>query len=184
MAGSGQGTPISIVTSFVVEDGTGKADANSYVSVAEADTYHANVTQSSDWSAASGSDKENALIVATEYLDAEYQGRWRGGRGSATQALAWPRASVEDDDGFLLSPIEVPQKLKDACAWLALRVVLGDELLGVVTEPGSVTSESFTVGPVTESKTYAGGRPHGYQYPKVEGLLRELLESASRVYRG
>ena len=184
MAGSGQGTPISIVTSFVVEDGSGKTDANSYVSVADADTYHSNVTQSSDWSAASGSDKENALIVATEYLDAEYQGRWRGLRGSSTQALAWPRASVEDDDGFLLSPIEVPQKLKDACAWLALRVVLGDELLGVVTEPGSVTSESFTVGPITESKTYASGRPHGYQYPKVEGLLRELLESASRVYRG
>jgi len=149
--------------------------------VEDADTYHANVTRSTDWSSASQTEKENGLIVATQYLDIQYQGRWRGYKSTQSQSLAWPRYSVEDDDGYWLDSSSLPQKLKDACAELALRVVLGDDLLGVVTEPGEVTSESVTVGPISTSKTYAGGKPHGYQYPKIRALLRGLIEPGGIV---
>lgn len=176
MSGSGTGTPISVSASFVVEDGAGLSTANSYLSVADADTYHANVTQSSDWTAATQAARENGLIVATQYLDIHYQGKWRGYKSTQSQSLAWPRYSVEDDDGYYLNSASLPQRLKDACAELALRVVLGDNLLGVVTEPGEVTSESVTVGPISTSKTYAGGKPHGYQYPKIRALLKGLIE--------
>ena len=184
MSGSGTGTPISVVSSFVVEDGTGLSTANSYLSVANADTYHSNVTRSDDWSGATVAVKQNALIVATQYLDIRYQGRWRGYRASGTQALAWPRASVEDDDGYVLDSTALPQKLKDACAELALRVVLGDDLLGTVTETGEVVSESVTVGPISESKSYAGGKPYGYEYPKLDALVRGLIAAGNTVIRG
>jgi len=184
MSGSGTGTPISVLASFVAEDGTGLSNANSYLSVADADTYHANVTQSGEWTAATQAARENGLIVATQYLENKYRGRWRGRKKLWSQALAWPRYGAVDDDGYAIDSEAVPQELQAACAELALRVVLGDNLLGVVTEPGEVTSESVSVGPVTESKTYAGGKPHGYQYPKVEALLRAVTQAGGRVIRG
>jgi len=184
MPGEGEGDPIVIPDSFVVEDGTGKSTATSYLAIADADTYHANITLSSDWSDATDSVKANALMVATQYLDAKYQGKWRGYRADADQALAWPRCSVEDDDGYAIDSDTVPPKLEDACAEVALRVVLGDDLLGVVTEPGEVTSETIKVGPISESKTYSTGRVYGYEYPRITALARGLIESSSRVYRG
>ncbi|HNY80769.1 MAG TPA: hypothetical protein PKO46_21015 [Sedimentisphaerales bacterium] len=184
MGGSGTGTPTSSSPSFVVEDGTGLSTANSYLSVADADTYHASVTQSSDWTAATQAAKENGLIVATQYLDIRFQGRWRGYRNTRSQALAWPRYSVEDDDGYVLDATALPQKLKDACAEMALRVVLGDHLLGAVTEPGEVVSESVSVGPISESKSYAGGKPYGYEYPKLDAMVRGLIEAGGSIIRG
>lgn len=184
MSGGGSGTPIPASPTFVVEDGTGKTNANSYLSVSDADTYHSNVTQSAAWAGAALATKQSALIVATQYLDARYGGIWRGYRANELQALAWPRYCGEDDDGYAIDDDSLPQKLKDACAELALRVVLGDALLGVVTSPGVVASESKSVGPVSRTTTYVGGRPHGYQYPKVDALLRSLVAPSGRVIRG
>jgi hypothetical protein len=184
MGGSGTGTPLSIVTSFVVEDGSGKSTANSYLSVGDADTYHTNYTQSAAWAAAVEATKQRALILASQYLDAKYHGRWRGVRAHQGQAMDWPRSAVEDDDGYYLSATALPQKLQDACAELALRVVSGDDLLGTVTDPGQVVAESVTLGPIAESKTYAGGKPAHAQYPRVDGLLKALLGPAGVISRG
>jgi len=185
MSGSGTGTPISEAVTFTVEDGSGLSTANSYVSVADADTYHATYTGSTDWSGAENATKERALIAATQYLDIEHEGRWRGVKDSSTQSLAWPRCDAEDSDGYLIDSDALPQKLKDACCELALRVVLGDDLLGVVTEPGDVASESVTVGPISTAVEYVNGRPDvGNSYPRVESLLKSLLQETGRVYRG
>ncbi|HSW46500.1 MAG TPA: DnaT-like ssDNA-binding protein [Phycisphaerae bacterium] len=184
MGGSGTGTPWGGSAVLVVEDGTGLATANSYASVVAADTYHTAVTRSTDWSLAALSVKENALIVATQYLDIEYEGRWRGRKASSTQALSWPRVGGVDNDSYAIEWNAVPENLKRACAELALRVVLGDELLGVVAQPGDVASESKSLGPLSKSVTYVAGRPAGgKQYPKVESLLKPLLEVSGRVYR-
>ena len=170
---------------LVVETGAGLANANSYVSVADADTYHATYTGSTDWSGAANATKERALISATQYLDIEHEGRWRGVKGSSTQSLSWPRANAVDYDGYTVDSDIVPQKLKDACCELALRVVLGDDLLGVVTEPGDVASESVTVGPISTAVEYVNGRPDiGNSYPRVEALLKSLVHESGRVYRG
>jgi hypothetical protein len=181
---SGTITPISNPVALVAEDGTGKSNANSYLSVAGANTYHATFTGSTDWAAATASTKELALIRATQYVDARFHGQWRGFRANEGQSLVWPRFCAEDDDGYAIDDGSVPQKLAHAVAELALRVVLGDDLLGVVAEPGTIASESSSVGPLSESVTYLGGKPHGYQYPRVEALLRGLLLGSDRVVRG
>ena len=56
---------------LVVEDGTGLADANSYIASADADTYWANRANAA-WAALDDDAKAAALIQATQYLDARY----------------------------------------------------------------------------------------------------------------
>ncbi|WP_434033588.1 DnaT-like ssDNA-binding protein [Cupriavidus sp. a3] len=141
---------------LVVEDSTGKPDANSYVSVAEADSYHGD-RGNANWSAATT--KEAALINATSYVDSLY--RFQGLRASDTQALEWPRAGVTG----------IPKRLKDAVCELALRALSGPLAADVAPEQVIET----TVGPITKKYAAAplnGGRK---RYPLVDGMLRPLL---------
>jgi len=169
---------------LIVEDGSAKSDAESYISVADADTYHTSYTGSADWSGASEAAREIALRKATLYLDLRCQGKWLGARYTEDQALAWPRMNVPDQDGFLYAVDEIPVALKRATAEAALRVIAGDDLLGVITEPGTVEGESVKVGPVTETINYVGGKPSSYVYPKIEALIQGLIDDCSTVSRG
>jgi hypothetical protein len=121
---------------LVVEDGTGKADAESYVSVADTDTYFSdrNITT---WT---GTDavKEAALRKATEYLDATYS--WAGsGVVETTQALGMPRKDLYDNEARDISET-VPTGLKRATMELAL-ASLSAELLPNQTNSDYVKKE-------------------------------------------
>jgi hypothetical protein len=122
-----------------VEDGTAKANAESYISVADTDSYHS-LRGNTAWTGAEGV-KEAALRKATDYMLQVYRLRWRGTRVTGTQSLDWPRNWVERDDyayvtmngaatigGFQYYPAdEVPVEVQRACAELALKA-LSDEL--------------------------------------------------------
>jgi hypothetical protein len=120
---------------LIVEDGTGLANAESYISVVDATAYHA-ARGNADWAAlASDTVREQLLRKATDYMQQEYRTRWKGVRVLSTQALDWPRAYVVRDDisytngqgyvlidGFYYYPSdEVPIEVARACAELALR---------------------------------------------------------------
>lgn len=77
-----------------VEDGTGKPDANSYVTVEDADAYHS-AHLNEGWFVEEPSKKEAALIRATGFIDTTYRARFPGypSRGRA-QALEWPRLNA------------------------------------------------------------------------------------------
>ncbi len=190
MVGSGTGDPITASASFVVEDGTGKTDANSYCSVADADTYHATYTGSTDWSGATQAAKERALVQATQYLDGKYGNRWRGYRAhgypddSTDQALDWPRVLGYDADGWPYDDDTLPTRLQQATAEMALRFVLGDDPFAAVTEQENLSAESVTVGPVSESKTYRGAKGYGNVYPKIDALVAPLISPGGAVIRG
>jgi hypothetical protein len=118
---------------LVVEDGTALSTAESYISVADADSYHS-LRGNTDWAALTTGAKEAALRKATDYMIQVYRMRWEGTRVSSTQALDWPRNWVEMDDfaavtvngaqtlgGFYYYPSdEVPIEVARACAELAL----------------------------------------------------------------
>ena len=101
---------------LIVEDGTGKADAEAYCTVAFADAYFAarNVT---NWDG-STAHKEGLLRLATDYMAAHYQ--WKGMRVTSTQALDWPRTEVWAY-GFPVAADTVPIAVQKACAELAHR---------------------------------------------------------------
>lgn len=91
---------------------------DSYVSVADADTYWLD-RNNSVWAAAATEDKEKALRFATEYIDGSYDGRWIGEHpGAASQVLAWPRNGAVDSEGRSVTGI--PQRAADATSRLAL----------------------------------------------------------------
>lgn len=168
---------------LIVEDGTGLSTAESYASVATCDAYHAIRGAPSAWTASTTGDKEVALRKATEHLEQTYASRWRGTRTKLAQALAWPRVSAYDDDGYLFSAL--PTVLVNATCELALRYQQATgELVPDLTESGVIQSESVKVGPIEESKVYAGGRVQGPSYPFVDRMVARLISSGRIAERG
>lgn len=169
--------------SLIVEDGTGKTDAESYISVADADTYHSNHGNPATWSGASTGTKETALREATDYVDRFYGAVWVGTRKTTTQRLYWPRYDAWVDDVLLDSTI-LPRPLKEAVAELALRHISEGSagLMPDISEPGVIASESVSVGPVSESKSYAGGKSQVKDFRKVRLLVGPLI-GAGRLMR-
>lgn len=126
----------------------GAANANSYVTLAEAQTYHDLNLGSDAWFEAEEGDQIRALIKAARRLQQE---TWLGSRVDSTQALAWPRAGVAkidavvgwggvgwDYSGWSTSgdwreqylPDEIPQQVKDAQCELALAYLNGAQSTG------------------------------------------------------
>jgi hypothetical protein len=103
-----------------VEDGTGKANADAFVSVEDCDTYCTNRGLSA-WTDAPDSPpeiKEAAIRRATSYLSNAF--RWQGSRTNGrAQALAWPRDGVVDGEGEDIATDEVPREVVDACCEIA-----------------------------------------------------------------
>lgn len=157
---------------FVVEDGTGKSDATSYISVADADSYWADRGTPTEWTAATATDKEQALVKATDYIDAHY--RWISGTiGSTDQALAWPRDNAVDRHGRYFDSDEVPGEIEAAVCELAQKVLEGDTLITDVED--RVTREK--VGPI-ETEYADGGSTGQTSYSFVDQILAGLVGSS------
>lgn len=138
---------------FTVETGSVVANANALVSVADADQIIANYGDSSDWSGASQADKENAIREATRYLNLHYI--WYGYKVDEDQTCQWPRYSMYDEDGNSVSWEIVPERVKEACAHLALQVIDGDTLLEDFQNESKVKRTKDVIGPITEEREYA-----------------------------
>ena len=103
---------------LVVEDGTGRSDANSFVTLAFAQAYweaHGeNVTGYTDLQ------EEQALVRASQYLSVSFH--WKGikkrGRNNdaGEQALVWPRYGVHDREGAYVPDDSLPHELQEATA--------------------------------------------------------------------
>lgn len=145
---------------LIVEDGTGVTGAESYISVAAADTYFTN-RGNATWAALATDDKEAALRKATDYMEGRY--RWRGERVADGQALSWPRDCVYAF-GYLVDSNVVPERVQRACAELAVRAS-ADDLSPDLT--AQVKQE--IVGPI--SVTYADGARQATSYKAVDAML-------------
>jgi len=151
---------------IVIEDGTGLADAVSYVSSADADIYHA-ARGNSTWTGTTAA-KEAALVRATQALDGRY--RWPGVLYSDTQALDWPRTDAYDVDG---NEIEgVPQGVIDAACEAALVELIEPDALSPSVETG-VRREK--VGGIEAE--YFGTQRTGYT--KIAHCLRRIIRSSA-----
>lgn len=171
-----------MVATFTVEDGTGVAGANSYLSIADADQYHFDIgTAATSWDDLTDAQKQQALRNATRYLDNQYGRRWKGSRTDRVNVLDWPRAFVIDTDGFTVESNVVPQGLKDACAEAALRDLDTTQnptgLTPDLTNEGTITykrEEAFEVG--EEETHYQGGLNQYVTFTVIDDLLHDLVE--------
>lgn len=106
---------------LVVEDGTGMANADSYVSLADAESYFAAMPPSvtTAWtSLATDAEKENLLRYATRVLD--QKARFKGARTVKTSSLRWPRTGAIDCDGVLVGSNVLPRPIVSAVCEIAL----------------------------------------------------------------
>jgi hypothetical protein len=105
-----------------VEDGSGKTDANSYVSVADATAILALDPHVTNWPAALTADQKSQYVIkATALIDAHFD--FRGRRVWKEQALAWPRSGAQDNDGVEILENEMPAVLAKAAATLASLII-------------------------------------------------------------
>lgn len=105
---------------LIVEDGSGKSDAESFISVENASAYHT-ARGNAAWAAlANDTVREQCLRKATDYMEQVYRSRWQGYRVTEEQALSWPRSDVYVD-GYAIASDIVPAQVANACAELALR---------------------------------------------------------------
>ena len=135
----------------------GAANANSYLTLAEAQTYFDSRLFSDAWT--NSPDQNVALVMATRILDAlaqpfktlmpEQNGvpayyrvrrQWTGTRSTSTQALAWPRTNMVDANGNIIDSSVVPQDLKNATAELAMQLSSTDRTLDNDVITGGITA--------------------------------------------
>ncbi len=166
---------------LTVETGAGLSNADSYLSIADADTYCSGHGLTA-WADATEAAKEIALRSATQYIDSKYRGCWKGVRANEDQALAWPRASVVDSDGYVIDSESLPENLKDATAEGAYRA-LSESLFPDIDNNGSIKSEAVTVGPIEEKIEYQGGKGLYKSYGIIAALLRDFVYSSNRAER-
>lgn len=124
----------------------GAANANSYVTLAEAQTIIDGFVEDADitaWAAATTDQKNRALFTATQRLDRE---RFLGARATDTQALQWPRTGVRKPDTYIntyavgfpfrittdyFTDTEIPQQIQYAQVVLAVFLHNNADALGL-----------------------------------------------------
>lgn len=167
---------------IVVEDGTGKSNAESYCTVAEATAYFSNIGNVAWAALASDAIREQSLRKATYFMLGRYRSRWAGYRKTIVQALDWPRSIMPIKDAPVLyggsasyyDDSSVPQVVKDACASLALRATSASLLADQ-----SRTKKSVTIGPITTVYDDVAGQ--ATIYAEIDAMLAPFLKSGGNV---
>lgn len=170
---------------FIVQTNYGDAaGANAYLTVAEFKAYHDDRGQA--YGSVTDSAIEQAIVKATSYLDGRFSfvGTKSYGR---PQSTAWPRTNAVDVDGDTV--FGVPQEVKNACAEYALRALTAPLAPDPLRDSSGATvvSRSETLGPLSESYTFAaGGSFRMPKYPAGDNWLRKsgLLEAGGETVRG
>ena len=147
---------------------------NSYVSVTDADEYHS-LRGNSGWTELSNTEKEQALVKATSWLNSALANKWKGRSADYEQSLPWPREGVYDEDDYYVDGNIIPQAIKDATSEVAKKIAVDGEDLFSGEERG-VASES--VGPISVSYT-GGSRTTKQNY--ILGMIRGLIKGQASV---
>lgn len=158
---------------MVVEDGTGLVDANSYISVEEADAYHLSYGNTG-WDGVE--DKELLLRLASRDLDIIYGARFASTPLTGTQGLYWPRKSFTAGNGFSISGS--PAQLRAATAELAL-IEKGGSVLAPDDFAGNISKSTKKVGDLEKSIEYFGPNPSATsnRLHRVTAILRPLFDA-------
>jgi hypothetical protein len=105
----------------------GGENANSYTTVAFADTYLLEERLgASDWEDLTMANKQAALMSATRVLEIKH---YQGYKTDNEQALKFPRTGIADEDGDLYDPGTIPDRVQQACCELAFALSQNPDLL-------------------------------------------------------
>lgn len=135
----------------------GASDANSYATTSQADAVYSD-RGNTEWSALVVSQKEIALIKATDYIDAYYT--FKSVKSTDTQALQNPRYGEEGIDPAIVK----------ACILLAVHMTVENPNTSQ-DRPVDVIEEKLD-GVASEKKEYS--KRSFDPYPLITGILKDV----------
>jgi len=157
----------------------GGASANSFLTLAEAQTYMDSRLNESAWESATTDNQNRALVEATRALNVL---PWKGSNVDTTQALNWPRQwAINPDVVFFAwsyyATNEIPQRVKDATAELALQFIKAGTTDVAALDPNLGVIEK-TVDVIT-TRWQPWQKPSGLaRFPSVMRFIKPLLEGS------
>ncbi len=163
---------------LIVEDGSGLANAESYVSVSDCAAYA--TARDLAFATTPAEKAEAALRRATAYIDNTYRTRFPGQRKKfRLQALEWPRVGVVDMNGFPVTSDEVPVEVVRATCEAAVRELASPGSLNPDVTPGKVKKRAKVGEIEVEYAVGAGGAASQQPIsPVIDGVLAALIGMA------
>lgn len=157
---------------LIVEDGTGKPDANTYAGADFVIAY----AQARGVTVDAG-EAEKLILDAMDYIES-FRRRWKGERNTREQGLTWPRHDAVVD-GFVIPSDVIPKELQSAVAAAVVEQVNGFELQpsadqwAVRVEKVDVITVQYAAGGGGQSAS--ANAPMKPTFPKIDALLNPLL---------
>jgi hypothetical protein len=106
-----------MAVTLIVEDGTGKSNANAIVSLDAVKEYWDG--RGVSYAEYSDDQLNGAIVRASAFLASAYQ--WQGIKvNQRAQTMPFPRTGVFDREGWNILQDEIPREVKAACAEIAL----------------------------------------------------------------
>ena len=163
---------------FIVEDGTGVAGANAYITE---DYLWAYAPFSA--TAPGGGDPKAAIVRATAWIEARYGYRFPGTRKyGREQGLSFPRYNAVDRDGYAIDDDMVPGEVQRAVAEAALReIASAGSLMPDQTDGAAVKREKLGSMEV-EYAVADSRRAAAPVFPMIDGILAPLIGSGSTSF--
>lgn len=168
---------------LIVEDGSGLANAESYVSVSDCASYA--TARGLTFPEAPEAAAEAALRRGAAWLDATYRGRLPGRRKRGrAQGLEWPRTGALDATGEEIGEAEIPAEIIAATCEAAVRELAA---------PGSLSPDILGTQRAVREKVgdieveYADAPAIGDARPIVsviDGILSSLLAAPTSRHFG
>ena len=169
---------------LIVEDGSIVANADTYISLANAITFLTNYYGEYDAEAAAflgykTTRQELILRQATYTMDRKYRKRWKGYKRVQTQSLDWPRVDVVDEDDYDIPEDTIPRRLQRAELEIAKRIANDVAIFEDQSRGGMVKSEKVDVLQIV----YMDGAPPETFFQGVDATLKGLLKSENKIVR-
>ena len=122
-----------------------------------------------------------ALLVASEWLDAAFLGRFGGLKiGGRDQVREWPRSDVQDVYGYAIPSDVPPREIEAATYEAALRQIVTPGTFFKDYTPGKYKSVSISGALSVE---YATGSAYDFQtqMPQIAAILAPILTGYSNT---
>jgi hypothetical protein len=156
---------------LVVEDGSGIAGANSYVSLTYLNEYHS-IRGNTKWDDFLEEEKEAAAIRAMMYIETF---RYRGTKLNVLHSCKFPRVGVVMRDGLEWPSTEVPEAVRQAQAEGALRELTSPGTLLPDWEPGKGPKRREKLGDMEDEWFKQDPNEGKYPFQSILRLLGDFI---------
>jgi hypothetical protein len=131
-----------MAVTVIVEDGSGVASSNSYVSIVTITDWVLTNPHDSTWAALTDAQKNGYAVMACRVLNEQMD--WDGWQTDADQSLDLPRSGMTDKNGNSIDNNEIPFEVQNAQCELARLLAIADR----TADPDTAGYKEITVGPI------------------------------------